>query len=94
MQKRLAEVWEQVLGIAGVQAQDNFYELGGHSLLATEVVQHMEKRTGIRIQPAVLVFQSLGQVAARYERSTGPVRPESSRHWAQRLANAVKLLGI
>jgi amino acid adenylation domain-containing protein len=94
MQKRLAEVWEQVLGIAGVQAQDNFYELGGHSLLATEVVQKMEKRTGIRIQPAVLVFQSLGQVAARYERGTSAARKQERRHWAQRLADAVKLLGI
>lgn len=38
--------------------------------------------------------QSLGQVAARYERNTSPERPKASRHWALRLADAVKLLGI
>jgi hypothetical protein len=95
MQQMLVEVWEEVLRITGVQPQDNFYELGGHSLLATEVAQKMEKRTGIRVQPAVFVFQSLGQVAAQYERSPRALANEARPHWASRLAGAAsKLLGI
>jgi acyl carrier protein len=95
MQQMLVEVWEEVLRITGVQPQDNFYELGGHSLLATEVAQKMEKRTGIRVQPAVFVFQSLGQVAAQYERSPRALANEARAHWASRLAGAAsKLLGI
>jgi amino acid adenylation domain-containing protein len=95
MQQMLVEVWEEVLGITGVQPQDNFYELGGHSLLATEVAQRMEKRTGIRVQPAVLVFQSLGQVAAQYERSSAKPAKDANPRWSSRLArSASRLLGI
>jgi acyl transferase domain-containing protein/NADP-dependent 3-hydroxy acid dehydrogenase YdfG len=40
-QRRLAAVWEELLGIAGIGADDNFFELGGHSLLATQVVARL-----------------------------------------------------
>ncbi|HYP30133.1 MAG TPA: amino acid adenylation domain-containing protein [Blastocatellia bacterium] len=34
----LAGIWEQVLGVRQVGAQDNFFDLGGHSLNATQVI--------------------------------------------------------
>lgn len=40
-QQRIAAVWEELLGIAGIGADDNFFELGGHSLLATQVVARL-----------------------------------------------------
>ncbi|HVU25275.1 MAG TPA: SDR family NAD(P)-dependent oxidoreductase [Opitutus sp.] len=41
MPQRIAAVWEELLGIAGIGADDNFFELGGHSLLATQVVARL-----------------------------------------------------
>ncbi len=40
-ERRIAAVWEELLGIAGIGADDNFFELGGHSLLATQVVARL-----------------------------------------------------
>jgi acyl carrier protein len=60
----LAEIWQSVLGIDHVDADDNFFEIGGHSLLSLRVAQLVEKRAGYRLDPRALFFHSLRQVAA------------------------------
>ncbi|MEV8115867.1 SDR family NAD(P)-dependent oxidoreductase [Streptomyces xiamenensis] len=37
----VAELWGQVLGVAGVGADDDFFELGGNSLLGVDLVHRM-----------------------------------------------------
>ena len=48
----LAGIFEEVLGIAGVGAEESFFELGGHSLLATQVASRvregLEEEVGLR----------------------------------------------
>lgn len=34
----LAQIWQEVLGVTGVQPEDNFFNLGGHSLAAIRIV--------------------------------------------------------
>jgi len=63
-ERLLAEIWQSVLAIDHVDADDNFFEIGGHSLLSLRVAQLVEKRTGYRLDPRALFFHSLGQVAA------------------------------
>ena len=43
IEEMLAEIWAQILGLAGVGIHDNFFELGGHSLLATQVISQVRK---------------------------------------------------
>lgn len=63
-EQTLAEIWREVLSVDTISAEDNFFELGGHSLLSLRVVSAVEKRLGWRMDPRVLFFQSLRQVAA------------------------------
>jgi acyl carrier protein len=37
----VAEIWEEVFGIAQIGLHDNFYELGGESLMATRIVSRI-----------------------------------------------------
>jgi hypothetical protein len=41
VEKKLAEIWCQVLSLSKVGIRDNFFDLGGHSLLATQVISRM-----------------------------------------------------
>ena len=42
-QRRIAEIWEKLLGVERVGARDNFFELGGHSLLAVQLVANVRE---------------------------------------------------
>ncbi|HEY2942791.1 MAG TPA: amino acid adenylation domain-containing protein, partial [Vicinamibacteria bacterium] len=72
-ERMVAAVWRSLLKVAEVGPQDNFYELGGDSLLAVEAVLAMEEVFGRRIDPRLMFFQTLEQVAANVEAlSSGP----------------------
>jgi acyl-coenzyme A synthetase/AMP-(fatty) acid ligase/acyl carrier protein len=60
----VAGIWQELLGIDGIQASDNFYDLGGHSLMAIQVVSALERRARVQISPRDLVFHTLRQFAA------------------------------
>jgi acyl-coenzyme A synthetase/AMP-(fatty) acid ligase/acyl carrier protein len=47
LERALAEIWKQVLGVARVDADDGFFELGGHSL--TAVLVHAQVREVFRV---------------------------------------------
>lgn len=61
----LAAIWSEILAVERIGAHDSFAELGGNSLQALRVIQRMEARLGWRVEPRLLFFQSLRQVAAR-----------------------------
>jgi hypothetical protein len=67
----VAEIWRNALGVSRVSALDNFFTVGGHSLLSLKVIAAIEDRTGVRLNPRVLLLNTLAQVAAHL-----PVTPE------------------
>lgn len=69
----LVGVWRRVLGVNRVSAVDNFFDLGGHSLQVLQVISELEKETGVRLEPAVMRYQSLRQQAATIE-AAGPLQ--------------------
>jgi amino acid adenylation domain-containing protein len=47
LEKRLAEVWSEMLGIDKVGVRDNFLDLGGHSLVAIRVLSRVARECGV-----------------------------------------------
>ena len=67
MERSLAQIWQDVLGVEQVNAEDNFFELGGNSLLSVRVTSRVLKDTGFRMDARSLFFQNLRQIAAGIE---------------------------
>ena len=49
VQQRLAEIWEELLGVCGIGIDDDFFELGGHSLMFTRVLALVDGSFGTRL---------------------------------------------
>ncbi|HEV7899188.1 MAG TPA: amino acid adenylation domain-containing protein, partial [Planosporangium sp.] len=54
-ERTLADLWRQVLGVALVGRDDNFFDLGGHSLLATQVIARLPGLFGVEL-PLTALF--------------------------------------
>ena len=67
----VAGIWKQLLKVDTIAADDNFFDLGGHSLLALGVVVEIEKRTGARLDPRSLFFQTLRHFSAAVDDAMG-----------------------
>jgi len=57
IQKSLAEIWIEVLGIEQIGIEDNFFEMGGHSLLATGVLSRVRSKFGVSV-PLRTIFET------------------------------------
>jgi acyl transferase domain-containing protein/aryl carrier-like protein len=80
IEQKLAEIWQQLLGIESVGIHDNFFELGGDSLISFQVALQA-KQTGLQLTPNQLfehpTIADLALVADRLE--TGEENLESDR---------------
>jgi amino acid adenylation domain-containing protein/non-ribosomal peptide synthase protein (TIGR01720 family) len=56
MERRVAALWEEVLGVEQVGVDENFFDLGGHSLLAARLQARLAGELG-RDVPLVDLFQ-------------------------------------
>ncbi|WP_051829830.1 non-ribosomal peptide synthetase [Streptomyces novaecaesareae] len=68
VQQTLARIWEQILNVGRVGADDNFYELGGDSVLSIRAV-HRAGRLGIHLTPRMMVrHQTIARITAHLGR--------------------------
>ncbi len=63
--KQLAKIWAEVLdtAIENISVHDNFFDIGGHSLLSMQVIMKVKDITGIKINPRVIILDSLEHMA-------------------------------
>ncbi len=54
---KLAEIWQEILGVEHIGMRDNFFALGGHSLLATQVISRVRDEFGIEV-PLQQIFET------------------------------------
>jgi len=65
VERELAHLWQDLLGVSTVGANDDFFELGGHSLIAVRLANRIEKRFGTKIKLATLFeARTVRQLAA------------------------------
>jgi amino acid adenylation domain-containing protein len=54
LEKRLAHIWESVLGVQPIGVRDNFFEVGGHSILAPRLMARIEQELGQKLALSTL----------------------------------------
>ena len=82
-ERKLAEVWCRVLGLARVGVDDNFFALGGDSLLAVQVMARLPALFGLELPVRVLLEAPTIDALARHVEITratqrlAPDRPKA-----------------
>ncbi|MFJ4143749.1 non-ribosomal peptide synthetase [Pseudomonas sp. NPDC089734] len=57
LQKHVAAIWREVLGVPRVGLRDDFFALGGHSLLATQIISRVRQACDIEL-PLRALFEA------------------------------------
>jgi acyl transferase domain-containing protein len=81
LERRVAEVWSEVLGVQQANSKDNFFELGGHSLMALQIVSAVRDRFPVTLDLGdVFANPTLGDLAQLIEtrliECVGQIPPE------------------
>ncbi len=65
LERRVADVWEELFGIQPIGRDDNFLELGGHSLLAIQMATQLRTLFAVDL-PVTVLFEAptVGELAA------------------------------
>lgn len=53
-ERRMAGIWEELLGVSDIGMTDDFFELGGHSLLALQLGEHIAEAFGTEVPVSAL----------------------------------------
>jgi phthiocerol/phenolphthiocerol synthesis type-I polyketide synthase E len=79
MEKIIAAVWQNMLGIEKIGVYDNFFELGGHSLLATRLMSQLSAEIGLAL-PVRHLFEgpTVADLATAIESRSGKPQEDVS----------------
>ena len=69
IEKTLAAIWCEMLGVDHVSLDDNFFDIGGHSLIAIKSIIQFREQTGLVLEPVSYYQQTLGQLAASVDKT-------------------------
>ncbi|HYR11514.1 MAG TPA: amino acid adenylation domain-containing protein, partial [Longimicrobium sp.] len=74
----VCRIWEEVLGVARVGAEDDFFDLGGHSLRATQITSRIRQAFGAAL-PLLAVFEARtpAELARAVERNGTAADPDA-----------------
>jgi acyl transferase domain-containing protein/acyl carrier protein len=72
VERELADIWEELIGIAGLGVDDDFFEIGGDSLVAVRLVARIRERLGIELDVRALFdCTTIARLAARVREELG-----------------------
>ncbi|MBV9788043.1 MAG: acyltransferase domain-containing protein, partial [Chloroflexi bacterium] len=65
LERKIAEVWQELLGVGQIGIHDNFFDLGGHSLMATQVISRLRQTFQVDLPlERMLETTTIAQLAA------------------------------
>jgi acyl transferase domain-containing protein len=68
VEKTIAGIWEQILGVTPIGIYDKFFELGGHSLLAIQLISRLRDAFRVELSPQRLFERpTVAELAATIE---------------------------
>ncbi|NEK21227.1 SDR family NAD(P)-dependent oxidoreductase [Sulfitobacter sp. JBTF-M27] len=72
IEERLAEIWENLLGVSPVGVEDSFFDLGGHSLIAVRLFAQVKREFKVEF-PISVLFEAptIAKCAALIAAETG-----------------------
>jgi acyl carrier protein len=82
MERKVGQIWEEILQIEQVGAEDNFFDLGGHSLLLIEVHTRLQAVLEQELRIVDLFkYPTVGSLAAYLEQGAveTPASPEKAK---------------
>lgn len=66
-ESKLAEIWQELLGVNSIGIHDNFFDLGGHSLVATQILARLKQDCGATLElHALFQHQTIAELAAAW----------------------------
>lgn len=78
VERMLAEIWREALGVGQMGVTDNFFELGGRSLMAMRVVGRIRTRWAVPLTARdVFEHPTVAQLAERLETTGRASQPSS-----------------
>lgn len=88
VERKLAELWEDLLAVERVGADEDFFALGGHSLLAVRARMAIQREFGVQIEPEEMFRTSTlsdlaALVARRAAHAAAPSEPVTTRATAE-----------
>ncbi|KOR42084.1 thioester reductase, partial [Xanthomonas oryzae] len=76
IEQALAALWRQLLGVANIGRDDDFFALGGHSLLAVQLISRVRAGLGVELQIGeVFNHPQLHALARRVASAAASTRP-------------------
>jgi amino acid adenylation domain-containing protein len=92
LERRIARIWTQVLGIERIDVREDFFELGGDSLSAGQVAVRLRRELGVEL-PLHHLFEAptIEAVAATLARASGRARERSAVEMERLAARVVAL---
>jgi thioesterase domain-containing protein/acyl carrier protein len=72
MQKKLATVWQELIGVESIGIHDDFFDLGGHSLLAIRMITEIKRVFGQSVaMESLLQGASISKLSSALQNRNG-----------------------
>jgi acyl carrier protein len=93
VEKTVADVWQEILGVAPIGVHDKFFELGGHSLLAVQLIAQLREAFQVELS-AQRLFEAptVAQLAGTIELELKKVQAEEEQREQEQLEELLDLV--